>query len=50
MNREKMEADYGKTREVILSCKNMDQLKVGVRMFNHLNRMHELPEKDLNKL
>jgi hypothetical protein len=50
MNREKMEADYGKTREVILSCKNMEQLKVGVRMFNQLNKLHDIPEKDLNKL
>ena len=50
MNREKMEADYGKTRDVILSCGNWEQLKVGVRMFNQLNILHDLPEKDLNKL
>ena len=50
MNREKMEADYGKTRDVILSCGNWEQLKVGVRMFNQLNIIHDLPEKDLNKL
>ena len=50
MNREKMEADYGKTRDVILSCGNWEQLKVGVRMFNQLNILHDIPEKDLNKL
>ena len=50
MNREKMESDYGKTRDVILSCGNWEQLKVGVRMFNQLNILHDIPEKDLNKL
>jgi len=50
MNSEKMEADYGKTRDVILSCGNWEQLKVAVRMFNQLNQLHDIPEKDLNKL
>ena len=50
MDEGKMGADYDRTREVILSCRNYDQLKVGVRMFNHLNRMHDIPEKDLNTL
>lgn len=50
MNSEKMNADYERTREVILSCKNMDQLKVGVKMFNQLNRIHDIPEKDVEKL
>jgi hypothetical protein len=50
MNSEKMKADYERTREVILSCKNMDQLKVGVKMFNQLNRIHNIPEKDMDKL
>ena len=50
MDREKMEADYGKTRDVILSCNNWEQLKVGVKMFNQLNILHDLPEKELKKL
>ena len=50
MNKEKMSGDYQRTRDVILSCQNMDQLKVGIKMFNQLNRLHKLPEKDLDKL
>jgi len=50
MNIEKMKADYGKTRDVILSCNNWEQLKVGVKMFNQLNILHDLPEKELKKL
>ena len=45
-----MSGDYQRTRDVILSCQNMDQLKVGIKMFNQLNRLHDLPEKDLDKL
>lgn len=50
MNNEKMMSDYDRTREVILSCNNWEQLKVGVRMFNLLNELHDIPEKDLNTL
>src|SRR5210317_632118 len=50
MNSEKMKGDYERTREVILSCQNMEQLKVGIKMYNQLNKLHELPEKDLDKL
>ena len=50
MNKEKMSGDYQRTRDVILSCQNMDQLKVGIKMFNQLNKLHELPERDLDKL
>jgi hypothetical protein len=50
MNTEKMKGDYERTREVILSCQNMDQLKVGIKMYNQLNKLHELPERDLDKL
>ena len=50
MNSEKMKGDYERTREVILSCQNMDQLRVGIKMYNQLNKLHELPEKDLDKL
>ena len=46
----KMTGDYQKTRSVIMSCDNWDQLKVGIKMYNQLNRLHELPEKDLDKL
>ncbi len=50
MDIEKMKADYGKTRDVILSCGNWEQLKVGVRMFNQLNTLHDLTEKEIKKL
>ena len=50
MDVEKMKADYGKTRDVILSCNNWEQLKVAVRMFNQLNILHDLPERELKKL
>ena len=50
MSREKMSGDYQKTRSVIMSCSNWDQLKVGIKMYNQLNKLHELPEKDLDKL
>ncbi len=50
MSREKMTGDYQKTKSVIMSCDNWDQLKVGIKMYNQLNRLHELPEKDLDKL
>ena len=45
-----MSGDYQKTRSVIMSCDNWDQLKVGIKMYNQLNKLHELPEKDLDKL
>jgi len=50
INEEKMMGDYERTKQVILSCKNADQLKVAVRMYNQLNRMHSLPEEKLDKL
>lgn len=50
MASDKMMGDYERTKEVILSCKNADQLRVAVRMYNQLNRMHALPEDKLDKL
>jgi hypothetical protein len=50
MENKKMSGDYQKTRSVIMSCDNWDQLKVGIKMYNQLNKLHELPEKDLDKL
>lgn len=50
MSREKMSGDYQKTRNVIMSCDNWDQLRVGIKMYNQLNKLHKLPEKDLDKL
>ena len=50
MNREKMMGDYTKTRNVIMSCNNWEQLRVGIKMYNQLNKLHKLPEKDLDKL
>ena len=50
MSREKMSGDYQKTRNVIMSCNNWEQLRVGIKMYNQLNKIHKLPEKDLYKL
>lgn len=50
MSREKMSGDYQKTRNVIMSCNNWEQLRVGIKMYNQLNKLHKLPEKDLDKL
>jgi hypothetical protein len=50
MDNSKMMGDYERTKQVILSCKNAEQLKVAVRMYNQLNRMHALPEKQLDIL
>ena len=50
MDSNKMMNDYERTKNVILSCKNSEQLKVGVKMYNQLNRMHSLPEDKLDKL
>jgi hypothetical protein len=50
MNKEKMMADYERTKKVILSCKNIEQLRVGVKMYNQLNKLHDLPEKELDVL
>ncbi len=46
----KEQNDYERTRQVILSCRNLNQLKVGVKMYNQLNKMHTLPEKQLDIL
>jgi hypothetical protein len=32
MNKEKMSGDYQRTRDVILSCNNMDQLKIWINL------------------
>lgn len=50
MRNDKKENDYKRVRDVIMSCKTPDQLKVGVRMYNQLNKLHTLPESDLEKL
>jgi len=50
MKNDKKENDYKRVRDVIMSCKTPDQLKVGVRMYNQLNRLHTLPDSDLEKL
>lgn len=47
---DKSKSDYEKTKDVIMSCKTPEQLKVGVRMYNQLNKMHSLSESDLDKL
>ena len=47
---DKSKSDYEKTRNVILSCQTPEQLKVGVRMYNQLNKLHSLPESELDKL
>jgi hypothetical protein len=50
MNKEKMMGDYERTKKVILSCQNIEQLRVGVKMFNQLNKLHALPDKELDVL
>ena len=45
-----MMSDYGRTKNVILSCKNLDQLKVAVKMYNQLNKKHTLSDDMLDKL
>lgn len=42
--------DYERTKKVILSCKNLEQLKVAVKMFNYLSKKHLLPDNKLDKL
>ena len=48
MSREKMSGDYQKTRSVIMSCDNWDQLKVGIKMYNQLNAQKHLTKMNLN--
>lgn len=50
MDINKMMGDYERTKNVILSCKNLEQLKVAVKMYNQLNRMHSLSDDKLDKL
>lgn len=50
MDTNKMMGDYERTKDVILSCKNSGQLKVAVKMYNQLNKMHSLPDDKLDKL
>lgn len=50
MGSNKMMGDYERTKNVILSCNNLDQLKVAVKMYNQLNRMHSLSDDKLDKL
>lgn len=45
-----LQSDYLKVRDVITSCNNVDQLRVGVKMFNLLNRKYDLDEKRSNIL
>ncbi len=42
--------DYERTKKVILSCQNIEQLRVGVKMFNQLNKLHDLSDKELDVL
>ena len=50
MNREKMMGDYERTRDVILSCRTPEQLKVGVKMYNQLLRLHNIPDRYIDEL
>ena len=45
-----MMSDYERTKNVILSCSNLDQLKVAVKMYNQLNKKHSLSDDKLDKL
>lgn len=50
MDMDKMMGDYERTKNVILSCNNLGQLKVAVKMYNQLNKKHSLPDDKLDKL
>jgi hypothetical protein len=50
MSREKMMGDYERTKDVILSCKTPEQLKVGIKMFDQLTKLHNLPTQYVDKL
>ncbi len=50
MSREKMMGDYERTKDVILSCKTPEQLKVGIKMYNQLTKLHNLPTQYVDKL
>ena len=50
MNREKMMGDYERTKDVILSCKTPKQLNVGIKMFNQLTKLHNIPTQYVDKL
>lgn len=50
MGREKMMGDYERTKDVILSCKTPEQLNVGIKMYDQLTKLHNLPNEYINKL
>ena len=50
MSREKMMGDYERTKDVILSCKTPEQIKVGIKMFDQLTKLHNLPTQYVDKL
>ena len=50
MSREKMMGDYERTKDVILSCKTPEQLNVGIKMFNQLTKLHNIPTQYVDKL
>jgi len=51
MENSQLKSDYLKVRDVILSCNNEDQLRVGVKMYNLLLRKYdELTERSRNIL
>ena len=50
MENTNLQSDYLKVRDVITSCNNVDQLRVGVKMFNLLNMKYDLDEKRSNIL
>jgi hypothetical protein len=50
MSREKMMGDYERTKDVILSCRTPEQLNVGVKMYNQLLKLHNLPKQHIDKL
>lgn len=51
MENSQLKSDYLKVRDVIVSCNNEDQLRVGVKMYNLLLRKYdELTEKNRNIL
>ena len=45
-----MMGDYERTKDVILSCRTPEQLNVGVKMYNQLLKLHNLPKQHIDKL
>ena len=50
MENKKLKRDLNRTKDVITSCTTPGQLEVGVKMYNRLNDIYDIPEKDIDIL